>query len=51
MRWLHEITSFAVSANGDSLMDCIANWMKVGHMMSHDTLYYIMFISYIPLKP
>ena len=38
MKWLHHITSFAVSAGGDALMDCVANWMKVGHMTSHDLI-------------
>lgn len=39
MKWLHQITSFAISAGNDALMDCVANWMKVGHMTSHDALY------------
>lgn len=29
MKWLHQITSFAVSASSDVLMDCVANWMKL----------------------
>lgn len=41
MEWLHQITSFAVSAGGDALMDCVANWMKVGHMISHDPYHHV----------
>ena len=41
MKWLHQITSFAVSAGGDALMDCVANWMKVGHMTAHDPYHHV----------
>lgn len=34
MKWLHQMTSFAVSAGSDAVMDCVANWMKVAG--SHD---------------
>lgn len=36
MKWLHQIVSFAVSASGDAVMDCVANWMKVHQVTSHD---------------